>query len=126
DGWFATGDLGRVDAEGRVFLLARTKEVINRAGMKIYPAAIDAVLLEHPEVAEAYACGLADRILGERVGACVVARPGMQPSEADLLAFCRKMLAPYQCPDRIKILESIPKTSRGKVNRANLAELFKS
>lgn len=126
DGWFATGDLGRVDAEGRVFLLARTKEVINRAGMKIYPAAIDAVLLEHPEVAEAYACGLADRILGERVGACVVARPGMQPSEADLLAFCRKLLAPYQCPDRILILAAIPKTSRGKVNRANLAALFKS
>lgn len=125
DGWFVTGDIGRVDSQGRVYLTARKREVINRAGMKIYPAAVDAVLLAHPAVAEAYACGLADAILGEKVVACVVLRPGESPSEADLLTHCRSQLAPYQCPDRIRILDAVPKTSRGKVNRANLAQLFK-
>ena len=126
DGWFRTGDMGRVDQDGRVYLMARLREVINRAGMKIYPAPIDAALMEHPAVAEAYACAVEDAILGETVGACVVIRPEAQVSEAELIAHCRERLTAQHCPDRIRLMDAIPKTSRGKVNRANLAALFKS
>ncbi len=124
DGWFHTGDLGKVDEEGQVFLLSRLKELIIRAGMNIYPAEVDAALNTHAAVQEAFAVGLDDPTFGEVVGACVVLREGATADERTLINHCRERLAAYKCPVRIRFVEAIPKTSRGKVNRSNLKPLF--
>jgi acyl-CoA synthetase (AMP-forming)/AMP-acid ligase II len=125
-GWLATGDLGRVDERGRVFLAGRSKELIIRAGANIFPAEIEGVLMRHPEVAEAYVVGLDHAILGEKVGACVVRRQGAAVSDADLVRHCREALAPYKCPETIQFVDAVPKTSRGKVSRSALKSLFGS
>jgi acyl-CoA synthetase (AMP-forming)/AMP-acid ligase II len=124
DGWLSTGDLGRVDEHGRVFLAGRSKDLIIRAGANIYPAEIESVLLRHPDVAEAYVVGLDHALLGEKVGACVVRKDGADVSDADLIHHCRAQLAPYKCPETIRFVDAVPKTSRGKVSRAALKALF--
>lgn len=123
-GWLATGDLGRVDQRGQVFLAGRSKELIIRAGANVFPAEIEGVLLRHPAVAEAYVVGLDHAILGEKVAACVVRRPGAEISDADLVRHCREALAAYKCPETIQFVDAVPKTSRGKVSRAALKSLF--
>jgi acyl-CoA synthetase (AMP-forming)/AMP-acid ligase II len=124
DGWLATGDLGSVDEAGRVFLAGRIKDLIIRAGANIYPAEIERRLLAHPEVAEAYVLGVDHAVLGEQVAACVVRRPAATVSDRDLVQFCREVLAPYKCPERIVFVDAVAKTSRGKVNRAGLRSLL--
>jgi long-chain acyl-CoA synthetase len=124
DGWLSTGDLGSVDADGRVFLAGRKKELIIRAGANIYPAEIEGVLLRHGGVAEAYVVGLEHAVLGEKVAACVVRKEGSQVLERELIEHCRAVLAAYKCPEEIRFVDSVPKTSRGKVTRASLAALF--
>ncbi|HEX7839426.1 MAG TPA: AMP-binding protein [Kofleriaceae bacterium] len=126
DGWLSTGDLGRVDEHGRVYLAGRAKDLIIRAGANIYPAEIEGVLLRHPEVAEAYVVGLDHAILGEQVAACVVRKDGAAVSDADLLRHCRAQLSPYKCPETIQLVDAVPKTSRGKVSRAALQAMFTS
>jgi long-chain acyl-CoA synthetase len=124
DGWLATGDLGWVDDGGRVFLTGRSKELIIRAGVNIYPAEVEGVLLRHPDVAEAYVVGLDHALLGERVAACVVRKDDAGVSEADLVRHCRAQLSPCKCPEMIRFVAAIPRTSRGKVSRAALRALF--
>jgi long-chain acyl-CoA synthetase len=126
DGWFSTGDYGRVDARDRVYILGRIKEIIIRAGLNIYPADVDAGLLAHPAIAEAYCVGLEDPMLGEKVAAVVVAKPGFSLGEREVIDHCRRMLAPYKCPEVVRFLEAVPKTSRGKVNRGALRQFFSS
>lgn len=123
-GWFCTGDYGTVDADGRVYILGRIKEIIIRAGLNVYPADVDAVLLAHPAVAEAYSVGLDNDTLGERVAAVVVRKPDVQVTERDIIQHCRNNLAAYKCPDEIRFVEAVQKNSRGKVNRMNLRPLF--
>ncbi len=126
DGWLSTGDLGSVDESGRVYLAGRSKDLIIRAGANIYPAEIEGVLLRHPEVVEAYVVGLDHPVLGEKVGACVVRKQGGRVSEKDLIGHCRELLAAYKCPETIRFVDAVPKTSRGKVTRASLMALFAS
>jgi hypothetical protein len=124
DGWLSTGDLGWVDDAGRVFLAGRTKDLIIRAGANIYPSEIEGVLLRHPEVAEAYVVGLDHPVLGETVAACIVRKGGAAASETDLLRHCRSVLSAYKCPETIRFVAAVPKTSRGKVSRTALRALF--
>lgn len=126
DGWLSTGDLGWVDDRGRVYLAGRSKDLIIRAGANIYPAEIEGVLLRHPEVAEAYVVGLDHAILGEKVGACVVRKAGTGVTDAELIRHCRTVLSPYKCPETIRFVDAVPKTSRGKVSRAALQAVFAS
>jgi acyl-CoA synthetase (AMP-forming)/AMP-acid ligase II len=125
-GWLATGDLGWVDDRDRIFLAGRSKDLIIRAGANIYPPEIEGVLLRHPDVAEAYVVGLDHAILGEQVAACVVRRHGASVSDADLLRHCRAELSPYKCPETIRFVAAVPRTSRGKVTRAAVRALFES
>jgi acyl-CoA synthetase (AMP-forming)/AMP-acid ligase II len=119
DGWFRTGDEGWLDEDGYLHLSSRIKELINRAGEKVAPRHIDEVLAEHPAVAEAVAFGMPDRTLGEEVAVAVVLRPGY--TESDLMKFCRERLAHFECPKKIFVVESIPKTATGKIQRRIVA-----
>ncbi|MGA2990220.1 MAG: acyl--CoA ligase [Candidatus Korobacteraceae bacterium] len=120
DGWFRTGDEGFLDEDGYLFLTGRIKEMINRAGEKIPPLHIDEVLLRHPAVAEAVTFGFPHPVLGEEVAAAVVLR--QQESEAVLLRHCRQHLAAFECPKKLHIVESIPRTATGKIQRSAVAE----
>lgn len=124
DGWFSTGDIGEISVTGAIFLHSRIKELIIRAGKNIYPAEIDSVLMSHPDVIEACTVGLHDPLMGEQVAACVVRGDKSSLTENDLIAHAQKSLVDYKCPQQILFVDKIPKTSRGKINRANLSTLF--
>jgi acyl-CoA synthetase (AMP-forming)/AMP-acid ligase II len=119
NGWFRTGDQGQLDSEGYLTLVGRIKELINRGGEKISPREIDETLLTHPAVAEAVCFGIPDRVYGEDVAAAVVLKDSA--SEKDLIDHCRSRLAEFKCPKTIYILETIPRTATGKIQRRNVA-----
>jgi oxalate---CoA ligase len=120
DGWFRTGDLGRLSADGYLTLDGRLKELINRGGEKIAPREIDEVLLTHPHVREAVAFGAPDAKWGETVNAVVVAAG--EVDAAALRAFCAERLAPFKVPKQIHLVDEIPKGPTGKVQRRLLAD----
>ena len=122
DGWFRTGDEGVLDARGYLSLVGRLKEMINRSGEKISPLEIDDVLMAHPAVGEAVAFGIPSAIHGEEPSAAVVLSG--EATESDLVAFCRERLADFKCPKTIHIVDSIPRTATGKVQRRIVAQAF--
>jgi len=119
NGWFRTGDQGYLDHEGYLTLVGRIKELINRGGEKISPREIDEALQTHAAVAEAVCFGIADRVYGEEVAAAVVL--SSPATEAELIAHCRLSLADFKCPKVIYIVEAIPRTATGKLQRRNVA-----
>ena len=118
-GWFRTGDEGAVDSEGYLTLLGRLKEIINRSGEKISPQEIDEVLLSHPAVAEAVAFGVPSATHGEEPSAAVVLRSSV--TQAELVRYCRGHLADFKCPRVIHIVDEIPRTATGKIQRRMVA-----
>jgi acyl-CoA synthetase (AMP-forming)/AMP-acid ligase II len=121
-GWFRTGDQGILDADSYLQLTARIKELINRGGEKISPREIDEVLLAHPNIAEAVCFGVPHATWGEEVAAAVVLKGGC--NEADILSFCKERLADFKRPKKIHIVEAIPRTATGKIQRKNVAAAF--
>ncbi len=122
DGWFRTGDQGFLDEHGYLTLTGRIKELINRAGEKIAPREIDEVLLAHPSVAEAVAFGFPHKTWGEEVAAAVVLREGEAKNEAAILAFCKERLAEFKRPKKVYIVDTIPRTATGKIQRGAVAK----
>ena len=122
NGWFRTGDEGIIDAEGYLTLTGRLKEIINRSGEKISPREIDEVLLDHPAVAEAVAFGVPHPTHGEEPSAVVVLDGEVTPK--DLVAYCRTRLADFKCPRVIHIVDEIPRSATGKIQRRFVAEAF--
>jgi acyl-CoA synthetase (AMP-forming)/AMP-acid ligase II len=124
EGWFRTGDEGILDADGYLRLVGRIKELINRGGEKISPREIDEVLLAHPAVAEAVCFGVPHPTWGEEVAAAVVLREAA--SESDLLGYCRDRLADFKCPKKVHLVETIPRTATGKIQRRAVAEKLRN
>ena len=122
NGWFRTGDQGFLDGRGYLTLTGRIKELINRAGEKISPLEVDAVLLQHPAVAEAVSFAVADAKYGECVQAAVVLK-GSADEDA-LRAFCREHLAQFKVPDRIYVADKLPRTATGKIQRRHVSAAF--
>jgi acyl-CoA synthetase (AMP-forming)/AMP-acid ligase II len=120
DGWFRTGDLGRLSADGYLRLVGRVKEMINRAGEKISPREVDEVLLTYPGVVEAATYAAPDAKYGEVVHAAVVTRETVEPR--DLMAYCGGQLAAFKVPVTIHVVDAIPKGATGKVQRSQLAQ----
>lgn len=124
NGWFHTGDIGRLDSEGFLFLAGRLKEMINRGGEKILPQEVDEALTGHPAVAEAAVFAVAHQTLGEDVAAAVVLRSGAAVSELELRRFAATRLAAFKVPRRIVFVGALPRSVTGKPQRAVLAEQF--
>ncbi len=120
DGWLATGDLGRTDAAGNLFLVDRTKEVIIRGGYNVYPREVEEALYAHPDVREAAVVGTPDDALGEEVTAFVVLEPGAAQDAEALRAFAAERVAAYKYPRRIVFLTHLPKSATGKVQKREL------
>ncbi|MEW5946733.1 MAG: o-succinylbenzoate--CoA ligase [bacterium] len=121
-GWLYTGDLARVDDEGYIYIVDRRKDMIISGGENIYPAEIEAVLVTHDAVAEAGVIGVPDEKWGETPLALIVRKQDADPSPDEIIAFCRKNLAPYKCPKRIEFVESLPRTPTGKILKKELRE----
>jgi len=120
DGWYYPGDIGRFDADGFLYLTGRTKDMIIRGGVNIYPAEIERTLITHPAVAEAAVVGWPSQERGEEVAAFVVCRSKV--TEQELLAHCHGSLAPYKIPKGVFFLDALPKTGMGKVLKSTLVE----
>src|SRR5271156_1033553 len=121
NGWFRTGDNGKFDREGYLFITGRLKEIINRGGQKISPREIDEVLGTHPAVASAVAFAIPDKRLGEDVAAAVVLRPGHVATEIEIRNHAADRIAQYKVPRRIVFLDELPKGPTGKLQRIGLA-----
>jgi fatty-acyl-CoA synthase len=123
DGYFRTGDLGLLTPEGDLQFLARTTEMIKRAGINIAPAEVEEVLRHHSGVAEAAVVGVPDPDKGEIVLAFVVAKPGVELSEETLRNHCRTEAASYKTPDRVELCAALPMTATGKLMRSELKQM---
>jgi long-chain acyl-CoA synthetase len=119
-GWLHTGDIGRLDDDGYVYVLDRKKDLIIRGGFNVFPRDVEDVLLQHPAVAMAGVVGRPDQRLGEEVVAFVSLLPGSQATSAEITEFARGRLAAHKYPREVTILDSVPLTSVGKLDRKAL------
>jgi len=118
DGWFRTGDVGEIGADGTLAIRGRLKELIISGGYNVYPREVEMVLEQHPAVAQVAVAGLPSERWGEEVTAFVVARTPVE-SQA-LIAYARERLSTYKCPREVRFVESIPRNAMGKVDRSKL------
>lgn len=123
NGWFRTGDQGRLDEDGYLSLTGRIKELINRGGEKISPMEVDNILLRHPAVAEALSFAVPHKTLGEDIEAALVLKS--EVSEQDLRSHCFALLAEFKVPRQFHILDELPRGATGKLQRLNMAKLLK-
>ncbi|MFB9166052.1 long-chain-fatty-acid--CoA ligase [Arthrobacter psychrochitiniphilus] len=127
DGWFRTGDLGRMDEDGVYFIVDRKKDMILRGGYNIYPREIEEVLYEHPAVAEAAVVGMPDDVHGEEVCAAVSLKPGAVGAEdpealaAEIVEFVKARVAAYKFPRRVIIMDTLPKGPTGKILKREIS-----
>ncbi|HHY94441.1 MAG TPA: long-chain fatty acid--CoA ligase [Firmicutes bacterium] len=115
DGWLLTGDLGRMDEDGYVYVVDRKKDLVIVSGFNVYPREIEDVLLSHPRIGEAAVIGIPDPVKGEVVKAFVVPREGEKIEKAEILDFLKPRLARYKLPQVIEFAETLPRTPSGKV-----------
>ena len=126
DGWLRTGDVARIDADGFVFILDRTKDMINRGGEKIYGLEVENVLYAYPGVAEAAVAGVPHVVFGEVPVAFVVPLPGVTIDREGLRAHCVARLADFKVPVEVRVLEKLPRNPGGKVLKHELRRAFEA
>jgi len=120
DGWFYTGDIGKFDEDGYLYIVDRKKDMIIAGGFNIYPRDIDEVLFEHPKVLEACTIGVPHEYRGETVKAFIVTKPGETITEEELDSFCRERLTGYKIPKIYEFIDELPKSAIGKILRKDL------
>jgi fatty-acyl-CoA synthase len=124
DGYFLTGDLGSIEADGRVRFRGRLKEMIKTGGINVAPLEIEQVLLQHPDTVQAHVVGVPDQSKGEVVAAVIELRAGALADTGSILAFCRERLASYKVPVRLVIRSAaeFPRTPTGKIHKPMLRQ----
>ncbi len=116
-GWFKTGDLAKVDEEGFVYIVDRSKDMIISGGFNIYPTEVEQALYQHPAVYEACVVGVPDEVWGESVKAVVVLRPGLEATEAEIVGHCREVLADFKKPRSVSFVPELPRNPNGQISR---------
>jgi long-chain acyl-CoA synthetase len=122
DGWYTLGDMGYLDEDGYLFITDRMKDMIITGGANVYPAEVEAVLFNHPAVADAAVIGVPDPQWGEKVKAIV--EPRTETTAEDIIAFCRKHIAHYKCPSSVEFIQHLPRDPNGKVRKRELREMY--
>ncbi len=121
-GWFYTGDIGRMDADGYYYIVDRSKDMVNVGGVKVYPSEVENILYQHPAVSEVAVYGVQEALLGEQVQANIVLKPGHTVTSQALFAFCRERLAEFKLPSVINFVDQLPKSRTGKILKRLLRE----
>ena len=124
DGWLRTGDAGYFDPDGYLYVHDRIKNMIISGGENIYPAEIESVICDHPDVVEAAVIGLPDETWGEAVKAIVVVKPGKAVEAADIIGFTRERIASFKAPKSIDFIEALPRNASGKILHRDLRERY--
>jgi acyl-CoA synthetase (AMP-forming)/AMP-acid ligase II len=124
DGWFRTGDMGKVDADGFVFVQDRLKDMIISGGENIYSPEVERVLAEHPAVMECAVIGVPDDTWGETVKAVVALKPDASATEDEIVEYCREHLAHFKCPKSVDIVEALPRNPTGKILKKDLRQPY--
>jgi fatty-acyl-CoA synthase len=124
DGWFRTGDVGWLDADGFLTISGRVTDMIISGGENVYPAEVENVVSQHPAVADAAVIGVPDAKWGEAVSAVVVLKPGQRLELEQLRELAGARLARYKLPSRLEIVPALPRNSAGKVLKTQLREQF--
>jgi len=119
-GWLHTGDMGRLDVDGFLYIVERKKDLIIRGGLNIYPREVEEVLYGLPKIAEAAVVGMADPVMGEEARAFVVLKEGQIATADEVIAFCRSRLAHFKCPKEVRFVDTLPKSPIGKILRKEL------
>ena len=120
DGWLYTGDLGRMDKDGLLYIVDRKKDMIIRGGENVYPVEVEEVLYEIPEILEAAVVGVPHEVYGEVPKAFVVLKEGKQLTEAEVLTSCSKSLAKFKLPAEVEFIDNLPRNASGKVLKTTL------
>ena len=115
DGWLKTGDVGRIDEDGYIYVMDRIKDMIIRGGQNIYSIEVENVLFQHPTILEAAVFGVPDDVWGERVKAVVVLKPGQSATPQEIREYCQSALARYMVPEFVDITDALPRNPGGKV-----------
>jgi len=123
DGWLHTGDLGKMDENGSVYVVDRLKDLIITGGFNVYPAEIERVLAAHPSVALAAVGRQPDEMKGEIAKAYIILKEGAKADPGSIMAHCRANLAAYKCPRKIQFVKDVPRTSSGKIMRRELVKI---
>jgi acyl-CoA synthetase (AMP-forming)/AMP-acid ligase II len=124
NGWFHTGDLGKMDNEGFITLVDRKKDMIITGGENVYPIEVEQVIYRHAAVLEAAVFGVPDARWGEEVVAAVALKPGASLDPEELISFCREKIAHFKCPRRIVIVDQLPRNATGKVLKTQLRQAY--
>ena len=122
DGWFHTGDLGKFDDDGYLYIMDRKKDMIIRGGENIYCVELENALYAHPKILEAAVCGVPDKIFGEKVKAVIVPKAGVELTEEEVKSFCKEHLADYKVPEFYAFVKELPRTPTGKVIKSKLKQ----
>ncbi|MDP3939746.1 MAG: AMP-binding protein [Deltaproteobacteria bacterium] len=122
DGWFATGDMGRMDANGFLYIVDRKKDMVLSGGYNIYSKEVELAILEHPSVLDVAVVGVPDAVYGEAVAAFVELKPGAALTEEQLVAHCRDRIAGYKKPRHVRFVGQLPRNSVGKIIKYKLRE----
>ena len=126
DGWFHTGDIGYRDPDGYYYIVDRLKDMIITGGENVYPAEIERVLAEHPDISDAAVVGAPDEEWGERIVAVLQPQPGHEvPSIAELRQFCGDRLARYKLPKDLVTVEEVPRNGSGKLDKVAIRQLVR-
>ena len=120
DGWFRTGDMGKVDADGYVYVQDRLKDMIISGGENVYSPEVERVLAEHPAVMEVAIIGVPSERWGETVKAVVALKPDASATEEELIGYCREHLATFKCPTSVDFLDALPRNPTGKILKRDL------
>ena len=124
DGYFRTGDLGLVDADGYVSIVGRSKDLVISGGLNVYPKEVEGVIDAVAGVRESAVIGVPHADFGEGVVAVVVPEDGARPGEEEILAACRELLADYKLPKRVVFAEALPRNAMAKVQKSQLRETY--
>ena len=120
EGWYHSGDLGRFDEDGYLYILGRADDMVISGGLNVYPSEVETVLLNHPKVQEAAAVGIPDAKRGQVIKAVVVLKHGETATRQEILSFCKERLASFKMPRQLEFKDSLPKSSSGKIAKRQL------
>ncbi|MBI4292143.1 MAG: AMP-binding protein [Betaproteobacteria bacterium] len=126
DGWFHTGDIGRMDEEGYLFVLDRKKDMVVTGGENVYTSEVEAAICQHPGVQEVAVFGVPDERYGEALFAVIVPSPGHKLSTDEMIAHCRKRIGGYKIPRRMAFVDALPRSAIGKIMKQDLRRIYGS